>query len=286
MGGMWKCKSCSLSLSGRYDPLKHFRLQHRHLQRYPCPHINCPCTFKTWNALHIHLSRVHPKQKTQELQELSTFSCHLCTCSDLPTENDYFSHIGTHLKSNESVLCMFGGCNFQTNEYATFHSHNNRKHIQLTLKDFKPDVVRHTRVSQESLYNPEGVDSAVEADSACSNSDVEVTTYLPEVIENNFAAALLKLEHFAHVPGKKIYEFLEELHYLHSATLRLSIEILEEVFQKHSPTTDKSAVTEVATALCTSNPLLKAIEKGGPLNSTYLHNKYYQESFNVVEPIE
>lgn len=154
------------------------------------------------------------------------------------------------------------------------------------MKDFKPDVVRHTRVSQESLYNPEGVDSAVEADSACSNSDVEVTTYLPEVIENNFAAALLKLEHFAHVPGKKMYEFLEELHYLHSATLRLSIEILEEVFQKHSPTTDKSAVTEVATALCTSNPLLKAIEKGGPLNSTYLHNKYYQESFNVVEPIE
>lgn len=114
---MWKCKACSLSLSGRYDLLKHFRLQHRHMQRYPCPHINCPCTFKTWNALYIHLSRVHPKQNTQELQELSTYICHLCTCSDLPTEKDYFSHIGTHLKSNETVPCMFGGCHFQTNLY-------------------------------------------------------------------------------------------------------------------------------------------------------------------------
>lgn len=78
--------------------------------------------------------------------------------------------------------------------------------------------------------------------------------------------------------AKKIDEFLEELHYLSSATLPLSIDILEGVFQKHSPTTDRSAVTEVATALCTSNPLLKAIEKGDPLSSTYLRNKYYQES--------
>lgn len=241
--------------------------------------------------MYIHLSRVHPKQNTQELQELSTYSCHLCTCSDLPTEKDYFSHIGTHLKSNETVPCMFRDCNFQTNVYGTFHSHKNRKHSRHTLKDFKPDIVRNTRVSQESSYNPEEDagnqdDSAVEEDSACSNSDVDVTNNLPEVIENNFAAALLKLEHFAHVPGKKIDEFLEELHYLSSATLPLSIDILEGVFQKHSPTTDRSAVTEVATALCTSNPLLKAIEKGGPLSSTYLRNKYYKESFNVVEPIE
>lgn len=43
---------------------------------------------------------------------------------------------------------------------------------------------------------------------------------------------------------------------------------------------------EVATAICVSNPLLKAIEKGGPLSSTYIRNQYYKESFNTVEPIE
>ena len=38
---------------------------------------------------------------------------------------------------------------------------------------------------------------------------MDVTQNLPEVIENNFAAALLKLQHFAHVPGTKIDQFLE-----------------------------------------------------------------------------
>lgn len=91
---------------------------------------------------------------------------------------------------------------------------------------------------------------------------MDVTKNLPEVIEQNFASALLKLEHFTHVPGAKIYDFLEKLHYLlSSATFPLSINILEGVFQKHSPTTDKSVITEVATALCASNLLLKAIRK-------------------------
>ncbi|XP_034096114.1 uncharacterized protein LOC117562389 isoform X1 [Gymnodraco acuticeps] len=288
---MWRCKECSESLSGRYELLKHFRLQHRHRQRYPCPHTNCPCTFKTWNALHIHLNRAHPKQNSQEQLELSIFSCHLCTSSDLPTERDYFVHIGTHFKSHETVPCMFVGCSFETNIYATFHSHKNRKHKPHTLKDFKPGVVRTTLVAQESSDNPVEYahnqdDSAVEVHSACSSSDVDVTQNSSKVIEKNFAASLLKLEHFAHVPGTKIDEFLEELHYLSSATLPLSIDILEGVFQKHSPTTDKSVITEVATALCASNPLLKAIGKGGPLRTSYLRNQYYKDSFNVVEPIE
>lgn len=125
---MWLCKECSVSVSNRHELLKHFRLQHRHSQHYPCLYLSCPCTFKTWNALYIHLSRVHPKQDSQELLELSTFSCHLCTCSVLSTERDYFVHIGSHLKNNETVKCMFEGCHFQTNVYGTFHSHKNRKH--------------------------------------------------------------------------------------------------------------------------------------------------------------
>lgn len=261
---MWRCKDCNVSLSSRLELLKHIRLQHRHRQRYPCPHTTCPCTFKTWNAVHIHLSRVHPQQKSQELLELSTFSCHLCTCNDLPTEKDYFVHIGTHLRSNETVACMFEGCSFQTNVYATFHSHKNRKHNPHTLKDFKLGVITITGVSQESSDNPEEEtpdqdDFAVETEHACSSSDVDVMKKLPEVIEQNLAAALLKLEHFAHVPGTKIDEFLEELHYLlNSAALPLSINILEGVFLKHTSTTDKSVISEVATALCASNPLLKA----------------------------
>lgn len=57
---------CTVSLSGRLEIIKHIRLQHCHRQRYPCPHATCPGTFKTWNAIHIHLSRVHSQQKSQD----------------------------------------------------------------------------------------------------------------------------------------------------------------------------------------------------------------------------
>nr|XP_020445017.1 uncharacterized protein LOC109953925 [Monopterus albus] len=109
---------------------------------------------------------------------------------------------------------------------------------------------------------------------------------LPDIIEQNFAAALLKLEHFAHVPGTKIDEFLEELHYLLcSATFPLTVNI-EAVFQKHGSTPDKSVIAELATALSTSHPLLKAIQKGGSLGTSHLRNKFYRENFNVIDPIE
>lgn len=90
-------------------------------------------------------------------------------------------------------------------------------------------------------------------------------------IEQNFAASWLK--------------FFEELHYLlSSATLPLSIDIIEGIFQKHSPTTDKSVITERATVLCAFISLLKAIGKGGSLGTSHLRN--YKENFKVVEPIE
>lgn len=152
-------------------------------------------------------------------------------------------------------------------------------------KDFKPHIFRNTQVSQESsddAVEDTGMssyqdDSAVEAE-LVQVVDVNVAKDLPEITEKSFAAVLLKLEHFALVPGTKIDAFLEDLHcLLSSATLPLSIDILEKELQKRSPTTERPLVAELATALCTSNPLLKVIEKGGALSSTYLRNPYYKK---------
>jgi hypothetical protein len=38
---MWSCKSCKETVSSRSELLHHYKLKH----------LNCPCTFKTWNAL-------------------------------------------------------------------------------------------------------------------------------------------------------------------------------------------------------------------------------------------
>lgn len=66
----------------------------------------------------------------------------------------------------------------------------------------------------------------------------------------------------------------------------LFINIINGVFQKHSPTTGTSMITEVATVLCTSKPMVKAIGKGGPLSPSYFCHQYYKESFNIIEPTE
>lgn len=282
-------------MSGRPELLKHFRIQHYLRQRYPCPHTSCPCTFKTWNALRIHLSRVHPKPSSTAIQERSTFSCHLCASSSLPTERDYFVHIGTHLKNDETVGCMFKDCTFQTNIYGTFHSHKNRKHNPHTLKHFKPGIVTNTQILQQDTdgsgevadnqENPE-----VQVSSTCSTSsgcNPDTTENLLDAFELNLAAALLKLEHIYHVPGSKLDDFLEELNYLLKAsTFPFSIKILENLFKKHSVTKDESFLAEVASAVYESNPLLKAIGASGALSTSFLRNQFYKNNFNIIQPIE
>lgn len=131
-----------------------------------------------------------------------------------------------------------------------------------------------TRISQESsdcaeenTLNPDG--SEVESNSTSSN-DGDISKTLPDMVKQNFAAALMKLVHFAHVPGTKIL-FLEDPHYLLcSATFLLSVNIIETVLQKHDSTPDRSVIKEVPLALSASQPLLTAIEKGGCLSTTYL----------------
>lgn len=94
---------------------------------------------------------------------------------------------------------------------------------------------------------------------------MDLSKTLPDTIQQNLAAALFKLEHFAHVPATKMNEFLKELHFLFSTgTVPLSVSIIEDVLRKHGSTFDRSVATEVATALSTtSHPLLEAIGEGG-----------------------
>lgn len=214
---------------------------HRHFgrnHRYPCTYISCPCKFKTWNALLLHLSRVHPTQTSQKQTQFSVFSCKLCACNDLATERDYFIHINAHLKNNETVHCMFSGCSFQTNINGTWKSHKNRKHTPYTLEYFKSGVVTTRKTSHESLENSveeHQDDSRVgETDSgAFLGSGTDATKDLPIEIEQRFAAVLWKLEHFVHVPSTAIDEFLEELHHLiSSASVTLYVIYFRTIISK------------------------------------------------------
>jgi hypothetical protein len=74
---MWKCKGCSELVSSRFQLLHHYKLKHPHYGRtvrYLCTYIDCPCAFKTWNALIVHQSHVHSTEVTTNLTEKCSFT--------------------------------------------------------------------------------------------------------------------------------------------------------------------------------------------------------------------
>ncbi|XP_051813200.1 uncharacterized protein LOC127536542 isoform X4 [Acanthochromis polyacanthus] len=202
---MWQCKLCLVAVAGRLALLNHYKLKHPHLgrtSRYPCTFLECPCTFKTWNALHIHHSRDH-STNYKAVKALSVFKCHICSCKNLGNEREYFAHINAHLKKNEKVTCMFDGCDFHTSVYGTFRSHKSRRHASHSLTDFKPGIVTTNAPLPFELLPTDGQeDECVESDTV-ESANPEV---LSSAIEKQLAAALLKLEYLVHVPDLKTLE--------------------------------------------------------------------------------
>lgn len=291
----WLCKDCGSFHASRTKLLKHFRLVHGHYghtQAYPCAYTHCPCTFKTWNALRSHLCRSHGSQKQPQLQntrETTMIKCHVCAATDIPSVNDYFLHINNHLRSHETVSCMFKDCSFKTNVYGTFKSHKSRKHCQCSLADFKEGIVKtqeESGVSEDSLLNEE-MDASVKDDDFNYTDKDEVPENLTELVELKSASLLLKLENYYHVPGTVVDELLEDLHYLLSdASFPLSCKIIVDILQKHRIDDNQFLVKELVTALSTTNPLLAAIKRGGLLSSAFKRKQYYREHFKVVDPVE
>lgn len=155
----WNCKICKCLCTTKGTLLKHYRLHHATFgrgQSQPCLYEGCPCSFKTQSALRTHLSRYHA---AEDCPQTAFFNCLVCkACSS--TEKDYYQHLGNHLKSHETVFCVFKGCNFRTNIYNTFLKHTSRRHNSCSLSDFKVEVHRsHQNQSVELSDLPEASDT-------------------------------------------------------------------------------------------------------------------------------
>lgn len=110
---------------------------------------------------------------------------------------------------------------------------------------------------------------------------------MQKVIEQRFAAALLKLEHLVHVPSKAVDEFLGELyHLICSAPVPLCCDIVSDIFHQRDLPVDELIIRETVNAICSGNPVQRSIQKGGPLSTTYLRKQYYKENFSILEPVK
>ena len=293
---MWQCKHCVAKESSRYKLLKHYKLHHHYGrgQHYLCIYVNCPCTFKTWSGLNTHVYKAHSSQFTQTASNSVTFKCESCQCSDLCTERDFFVHIGTHLRSNETASCVFLGYPFKTNIYSTFYTHKKRKHHPHTLKDLKPSVVAFVHPLQVSDTS-DNVRAGCSADGSYGDVETESVTEsdngvfenVPELIERKIAVILLRLENIFHIPAKGVDELLEELHFLlSSASVPVTKRTVTEIFKSHNLLIGQAVIEELANSVCVSNPVAKLFGKCGPLATSYKRKQYYKLNFRVVEPIE
>lgn len=137
---------------------------------------HCPCVFKTWNALHNHLSRHHANQTVLNSDSVVTFSCHLCACKNISFLNKTIYDTLCYLKNHKAVHYIFEGFTFQTNVYGTFNSHKNRKHNPYTLKDFKISIVKTNLIQISADCRTDDGAVKVGNSNADSDRDIEIET--------------------------------------------------------------------------------------------------------------
>lgn len=181
---------------------------------------------------------------------------------------------------------MFQDCEYKTNIYENFKSHKYRKHSG-TVNVFKPGIIsgeESCATVASDISDGEIVESNVNLNSVSDNGDFE---NLEKDIELKLASVLLKLENIFLVSKAAIDELLQEFNYLiGSFSLPITQKTVSQVLQDNGCQFDESVVEKLASALCETNPVRKAIGDKGPLSSAWRQKAYYKRHFNVVEPVE
>lgn len=288
----WQCKICSSTQQNKGDLLKHYRLVHDTFQRnhsVPCPHSDCLCSFKTWNALHTHLSRYHTKKESLG-PEQQFFTCQVCGSCSHSSEKEYFAHIGQHLKKHETVQCLFAHCHFKTNVYGTFASHKTRKHTPHLYSDFKEEVITH--IDQDEMateQNPIAINDDDDDDDEPDvlQESVETAAGVLNTIVKKVGSLLLKLESIYNVSSQCIDELVEELSFISSvASIPVIRNIVAVNFKRLGCTAEDKVIAELAEELCNGNPVSAAFGEDSPFRTAFKRKAYFKENFMIVEPVE
>lgn len=130
------------------------------------------------------MSRYHAEEEAKGPGVVFSLTCVICPAKYLP-QKEYFQHHGNHLRSPETVECVFGGCTFKTNVYGTFITHKSRKHNPYSLEEFKPDVIG------EHQTLPNETDHLVSDDSDYENTSVNPPVDISNEIHQRIDSAAL-----------------------------------------------------------------------------------------------
>ncbi|XP_026116308.1 uncharacterized protein LOC113094884 [Carassius auratus] len=290
----WTCKFCSFSSANQRSIIRHYKIKHGHYSRscpLPCIYSDCLCSFKTQVALKNHLlkhktSGVHqsPATVTHESQSsVVTYRlrCELCVFSEPCTIKQYFVHLGTHLKSKESVICPFEQCQFKSNVYSTFTGHKCRYHCNSGVNNLRPELICNRSTAETSEEQIEDVVS-VEYDDFPNDDYSEDYGAL---ISHRLASLLLRMQTILHVSKSATQEIVNELYEIGVFAGEFTSRSIERVLREHNCNTNSTVLTVLREALRENNPL-RLLSKTGPFGTDYRRSLFFRENFPVIEPIE
>lgn len=294
----FKCKLCTSSSDTRAQLFRHYRLKHSVYSRVsplPCLHDSCMCTFPSFNALKIHLSRFHNDSRRNDASEgaqagCALFICSLCTFKQPFSEATLFSHLRGHLKNHEDVTCPFKNCSYHTNVYSSFNAHKSRIHPGSL--DFRDDVVSTEKGSSpvRSAAHLESEDPAQdqhadtfdfdEAESVCE------TGQLREQLHRNLSSLFLKMQSILHVSDMATQEIVDHISQIFSLSQPLIKDSLKEMMQKHDIFPTEALLNDLLKAVMDANIFSSATAKGEQLSSAKRRKTFIERNYPVVKPVE
>ena len=285
----WTCKQCNFSTEKRGQLLKHYRLKHGGFTRQqpiPCLHNDCLCTFKSFNALKVHLSVWHCQSNIgQASKPTVVFHCQLCEYTEPCTEEEFFTHLRSHLKLKQKVLCPYDGCDFHSNVYSTFNAHKSRVHKGSATTHFKTGIVSNIK-HQDQLTEVEN-DISSQDDTECEfEESVGDIQDLESQLERNLAALFLKMQTILHISESATQEVIQQINQIHLLSQPLLHSKVQEIISQHCGDVDNSIVSDVVNAVSQTNVLLKFTSTGGSLSTASRRASYIQQEFPLVMPVE
>lgn len=117
----------------------------------PCFFKNCFVRYNKLSSLASHISRNHCRtgfddatarnKSSSEIHLPINFTCLVCNAV-LWTIEGLISHLRSHLKNHESIVCPYESCDFQTSHVKTFNCHISRSHSFTLPENVKQLYVR------------------------------------------------------------------------------------------------------------------------------------------------
>ncbi len=261
---------------------------------FPCLHQECPCTFKSFNALNVHLSRLHTKtpdqQPSVDVDLPVKFCCLSCGFAETCSETDYFTHRHTaHLKVNHKVRCPYEDCHFESSVYSTFKAHKSKVHKEQNWKRFKSEIIGQVYVNpdsedpaQDQMSHADDVEELEEESEEASEHDLHD---LEKQLEHNLASLPLKMRAVLHIPESAVQEVIQQLYAIKELSEPLMHNRVRAVLKKYYADMDESVVREVATVVSESN-MMTFCAKDGPLGPAKRRAAYVRREFPLVNSIE